>query len=92
MWFARFPCGDFSVKNKPHLDPPNEIDSNKLKGIINRPNEIDCDKLKGIINTIERGKSYESTWLCFDIPHEPSEALIQGFSINDLVIKREKSY
>jgi len=34
-WFARFRCGNFSVKDKPHLGRSNKIDNDKLKTVIN---------------------------------------------------------
>jgi len=64
-WFARFRCEDFSVKDKPRLSWPNEIDSDKLKAVIDTNPHYTTREIADVLQIeIELRKSSASTSLC----------------------------
>jgi len=48
-WFVRFRCGDFSVKDKPRQ--PNEIDSDKLKAVIDTNPHYTTREIADVLQT-----------------------------------------
>ncbi|XP_032690173.1 histone-lysine N-methyltransferase SETMAR-like [Odontomachus brunneus] len=97
-WFARFRCGDFSVKDKPRLGLPNQIDSDRWKAIIDTSPYYTT---REIADVLQISKSSVENYLHqlgyvsrldVRVPHELSEAhLIQRISISDSLGKHEKN-
>ncbi|XP_071646493.1 histone-lysine N-methyltransferase SETMAR-like [Temnothorax longispinosus] len=96
-WFARFRCGHFSVKDKLRSGQPNEIDSDKLKAMIDSNPHYTTREIADVLliskSSVENHLHHLGYVSRLDVwvPHELSEAhLIQRISISDSFGKREK--
>lgn len=97
-WFARFRCGDFSVKDKPRLGRQNEIDNDKLKALIDTNPHYTMREIADVLQISKSSVENHLHQLGYVsrldvwVPHELSEAhLIQRISISDSLGKRSIS-